>query len=110
MNMTINEKIKEIAILKATGFSGKDIKSIFLSQAGAIGLLGGFLGVVLGYLISLLINQVPFNVASLETLPIYFRVQDFVLAVVFGLLTTLIAGYLPSRKAAKVDPVSIIRG
>jgi lipoprotein-releasing system permease protein len=38
MNMTINEKIKEIAILKATGFSGKDIKSIFLSQAGAIGL------------------------------------------------------------------------
>jgi lipoprotein-releasing system permease protein len=110
MNMTINEKIKEIAILKATGFSGNDIKSIFLSQAGAIGLLGGFLGVVLGYLISLLINQVPFNVASLETLPIYFRVQDFVLAVVFGLLTTLIAGYLPSRKAAKVDPVSIIRG
>ncbi|HBH49630.1 MAG TPA: ABC transporter permease [Bacteroidales bacterium] len=110
MNMTINEKIKEIAILKATGFSGKDIKSIFLSQAGAIGLLGGFLGVVLGYLISLLINQVPFNVASLETLPIYFRVQDFVLAVVFGLLTTLIAGYLPSKKAARVDPVTIIRG
>jgi lipoprotein-releasing system permease protein len=110
MNMTINEKIKEIAILKATGFSGKDIKSIFLSQAGAIGLLGGFLGVVLGYLISLLINQVPFNVASLETLPIYFRVQDFVLAIVFGVLTTLIAGYLPSRKAAKVDPVTIIRG
>jgi lipoprotein-releasing system permease protein len=72
--------------------------------------LGGFLGVLLGYLISLLINQVPFDVASLETLPIYFRVQDFVLAIVFGVLTTLIAGYLPSRKAAKVDPVTIIRG
>jgi lipoprotein-releasing system permease protein len=49
-------------------------------------------------------------VASLETLPIYFRVQDFVLAVVFGVLTTLIAGYLPSKKASKVDPVIIIRG
>jgi lipoprotein-releasing system permease protein len=69
MNMTINEKIKEIAILKATGFSGKDIKSIFLSQAGAIGLLGGFLGVVLGYLISLLINQVPFKLLVWKPYP-----------------------------------------
>jgi lipoprotein-releasing system permease protein len=110
MNMTINEKIKEIAILKATGFSGKDIKSIFLAQAGAIGLFGGLLGVLLGYLISLLINQVPFTVAGLKTLPIYFRAQDFILAVIFGVLTTLIAGYLPSRKASKVDPVAIIRG
>lgn len=110
MTMTINEKIKEIAILKATGFSGNDIMTIFLTQAAAIGLLGAMVGVLLGYGMSLLINQVPFTIAGLKTLPIYFQAKDFILAVVFGVLTTLIAGYLPSRKAAKVDPVAIIRG
>ena len=110
MNMTINEKIKEIAILKATGFSGSDVKTIFLSQAAAIGIFGGLAGIIFGYGISLLVNQVPFTVAGLETLPIYFRAQDFILAVFFGVSTTLIAGYLPSRMASKVDPISIIRG
>lgn len=110
MTMTINEKIKEIAILKATGFSGNDIMTIFLTQAASIGLLGAMVGVLLGYGMSLLINQVPFTIAGLKTLPIYFQAKDFILAVVFGVLTTLIAGYLPSRKAAKVDPVAIIRG
>lgn len=110
MTMTINEKIKEIAILKATGFSGKDIMTIFLTQATVIGFLGAIVGVIMGYGMSLLINLVPFSIAGLETLPIFFQVQDFLLAVVFGILTTLIAGYLPSRKASKIDPVIIIRG
>ncbi len=110
MTMTINEKIREIAILKALGFSGKDIMTIFLTQATVIGLLGALVGVIMGYGISLLINQVPFAIAGLETLPISFQAQDFLLAVVFGILTTLIAGYLPSRQASKIDPVIIIRG
>jgi len=110
MNMTINEKIKEIAILKATGFSGHDIMAIFLTQATVIGLLGALVGVIMGYAMSLLINLVPFTIAGLETLPIFFRLEDFLLAAVFGILTTLIAGYLPSRKASKIDPVIIIRG
>jgi lipoprotein-releasing system permease protein len=110
MNMTINEKIREIAILKALGFSGKDIMAIFITQAGVIGFFGATVGAVMGYLISLLINLVPFTIAGLETLPIYFRAQDFILAIIFGILTTLIAGYLPSRKASKIDPVIIIRG
>ena len=108
--MKINEKIREIAILKALGFSGGDIMTIFLTQATVIGLIGAFVGVVMGYGVSLLINQIPFTIAGLETLPIFFRFQDFLLAVVFGILTTLIAGYLPSKKASKIDPVIIIRG
>ncbi|MEN6619266.1 MAG: FtsX-like permease family protein [Rikenellaceae bacterium] len=110
MTMTINEKIKEIAILKAIGFSGRDIKVIFLSQAATIGLIGSAVGVFLGYGISSLVNQVPFEIAGLTTLPIHYRYTDFVLAIVFGIVTTLIAGYLPARKASKIDPVIIIRG
>ncbi len=110
MNMTINEKIKEIAILKAQGFSGYDITIIFLSQAAIIGLIGSAVGVVFGYFISLLVNNIPFEIAGLSTLPIYYKTPDFVLAVIFGICTTLLAGFLPARKASKIDPVIIIRG
>jgi len=110
MNMTINEKIKEIAILKAMGFSGGDIKTIFLSQAVIIGIVGDILGVLLGYFISMSVNQVPFEIAGLKTLPIQFSVADFILAIAFGVITTLLAGYFPASKASKIDPVNIIRG
>lgn len=110
MNMTINEKIREIAILKAMGFSGGDILNIFLTQATVIGVFGGITGVLLGYGISSAVNQVPFKVAGLTTLPITYNPVDFASAIVFGIATTLVAGYLPARKASKIDPVIIIRG
>ncbi len=110
MNMTINEKIREIAILKAMGFSGKDVMRIFLSQAAIIGSIGAVTGVALGYAISSLIHQVPFHIAGLDTLPIAYRAKDFIAAIVFGISITLLAGYFPSRKASAIDPVVIIRG
>ena len=110
MNMTINEKIREIAILKAMGFSGGDILSIFLAQAAVIGIVGAITGVLLGLGISTTVNLVPFKIAGLTTLPISYIPSDFVSAIVFGIATTLFAGYLPARKASKIDPVVIIRG
>jgi lipoprotein-releasing system permease protein len=110
MNMTINEKIREIAILKAMGFSGHDIVSIFLTQAIAIGIVGGVVGMLIGYMVSAIVNHVPFKIAGLDTLPMSYRAIDYILAFMFGLLTTLVAGYLPARKASKIDPVVIIRG
>lgn len=110
MNMTINEKIREIAILKAMGFSGQDIVTIFLTQAIAIGIVGGIVGMLIGYIVSVTVNHVPFKIAGLDTLPMSYRAIDYILAFMFGLLTTLFAGYLPARKASKIDPVVIIRG
>lgn len=110
MNMTVNEKIKEIAILKAMGFEGSDIVQIFLVQSVIIGMIGGLAGMILGYGVSIAVNSVPFHVATLNTLPMVYDPQDYAAAFVFGLLTTFIAGYLPAKKASKVDPVEIIRG
>jgi lipoprotein-releasing system permease protein len=110
MNMMINEKIREIAILKAMGFAGKDIRKIFLTQGTVIGLIGGVIGMGLGWLVSVIVNHVPFNVAGLATLPMSYNPEDYVLAFGFGLITTFVASYLPSRKASKIDPVNIIRG
>lgn len=110
MNMTVNEKIKEIAILKAMGFNGKDVIEIFLTQSVAIGLIGGFVGLFLGNGIVQILDIVPFKIASHNTLPVVYNLKDYILAFVFGVVITLIAGYLPSRKASKVDPVEILRG
>lgn len=110
MNMTVNEKIKEIAILKAMGFNGIDIVEIFLTQSVIIGLIGGFVGLNLGYIISAIVDKIPFKIASFSTLPIDYNPKDYVLAFFFGLIVTIIAGYLPARNASKVDPVEILRG
>jgi lipoprotein-releasing system permease protein len=110
MNMTVNEKIKEIAILKAMGFNGKDVVEIFLTQSVVIGLIGGLIGLVLGNIIVRIVDQIPFKIATLTTLPVEYNTADYLLAFGFGIIITIIAGYLPARKASKLDPVEILRG
>ena len=112
LNMLIYEKMNDIAILKATGFSGKDIQSIFISQALIIGLIGGALGLILGYLVSLLISHTPFDTEALptvETYPVNFNPLYYIIGIVFALVSTFLAGFLPSLKAKHIDPVEIIR-
>ena len=113
LNMLIYEKMNDIAILKATGFSGKDVKRIFLSQALIIGIIGGLLGLLLGYGVSVLISHTPFETEALPTVktyPVSFDPMFYVIGIIFALISTFFAGYLPSRKAQNIDPVEIIRG
>ena len=110
MNMTVNEKIKEIAILKAMGFNGKDVIEIFITQSVIIGLAGGFTGLILGNIIVQIVDHTPFEVGILETLPMAYNASDYILAFVFGIIITFLAGYLPARNASKLDPVAILRG
>ena len=113
LNMMIYEKMNTIAILKATGFSGRDVQKIFLIIAMSIGFFGGSAGLVLGFGLSELIDQIPFKTASLpsiKTYPIYYNPVFYLIGAVFSLITTFLAGWFPSRKASKVDPVVIIRG
>ncbi|MBC3784528.1 ABC transporter permease [Spirosoma utsteinense] len=113
MNMTVINKIKDIAILKATGFDGKDIVAIFLLQALFIGFTGGLLGLVIGFGLSYLLSITPFDAGdflSIKTFPVIFAPKYYGMGLLFGIVTTVLAGYFPSRKAAQVDPVSILRG
>ncbi len=113
LNMMIYEKMDSIAILKATGFSGKDVKRIFLVIAISIGFFGGLLGLLFGFLLSFTIDQIPFNTAGLPTIttyPINYSLSFYVIGSSFSLITTYLAGFFPSRKASMVDPVVIIRG
>jgi len=113
MNMNIINKMKDIAILKATGFQGNDITGIFLLQSLMIGIAGGLLGLLIGFFFSYLLSITPFPAGSfirMETFPVNFKPVHYFFGVFFGFLTTLFAGYFPSRRASKIDPVEIIRG
>lgn len=113
LNMMIYEKMDSIAILKATGFSGRDVKYIFLYLSMIIGVFGGLIGLVTGFIFSTIIDQLPFKTAALpaiSTFPVNYNITYYFVGIIFALITTYIAGLLPARKAGKVDPVVIIRG
>jgi lipoprotein-releasing system permease protein len=113
LNMLIYEKMNDIAILKATGFSGNDVKYIFISQAIIIGLVGGILGLIIGYGVTVIIDHTPFDTQALPTLktfPVVYDPKYYIIGILFAMIATFFAGYLPSRRAEKMDPVDIIRG
>ena len=113
LNMFIYEKMNDIAILKATGFTGKDVRNLFISQALIIGVVGGLVGLVIGFGVSVLINNTPFETEALPTIktfPVNFNPLFYMVGIGFAIVSTFLAGYLPARKAMYVDPVEIIRG
>lgn len=113
LNMTIYNKMKDIAILKAMGFAGGDVKNIFMIQSLVIGFGGSVAGLIIGYGLSYLISKAPFDggdIVALDHFPVNFDPTYYLISVGFGVATTAIAGYMPSRKAAKIDPIEILRG
>ena len=113
LNMMIYEKLDTIAILKAIGFNSSDVKRIFISIALTIGILGGAIGLILGYVTCLGIDQVPFETEALptvKTFPVDYNPKYYSIGGIFSVITTYLAGYFPARKASGVDPVDIIRG
>ena len=113
LNMMIYEKLDAIAILKATGFSGGDVRRIFLLLSVIIGIVGGATGLLAGFGMQSLIDRIPFVTAALPTIttfPVDYSIKYYVIAVTFALATTWVAGWFPARKASQVDPVEIIRG
>jgi lipoprotein-releasing system permease protein len=113
LNMMIYEKMNDIAILKATGFTGNDVRNIFMSQALLIGLVGGGLGLLIGLGLSRLIDNLPFETEALPTIktfPVNHNPWYYLIGITFAMISTFIAGYLPSARARRIDPVTIIRG
>lgn len=113
LNMMIFEKMDSIAILKATGFSGKEVKFIFITIALIIGIVGGLFGLLFGFSLSVLIDNLPFNTSAIPTVttfPVNYSPKFYIIGTIFSILTTYFAGYFPAKKASKIDPVDIIRG
>lgn len=113
LNMMIYEKLDSIAILKATGFSGRDVRRIFVGLSMIIGVLGGAVGLLAGLGLAELISHIPFETPALPTIktyPVDFSMSRGLIGLAFALTTTYMAGFFPARKASRIDPVQIIRG
>lgn len=108
LNMTVNQKINDIAILKAMGFKGNDVVRIFVTQAMTIGVIGVIGGVLLALLLINILKHIYVG-GDIGYFPIEFDIFQFIKGISFGLIITFFAGYFPARKAARVDPVDIFR-
>jgi ABC-type antimicrobial peptide transport system permease subunit len=114
MIMAIYERTREIGTLKAIGASRGDIRSMFMIEAGLIGLLGGAVGTVGGWLLGLLLNRVIAWYIEREQLPIAatFFVTPWWLALAalaFAALVGVVAGLYPAARAARLDPLVALR-
>jgi lipoprotein-releasing system permease protein len=108
LNMTVSSKINDIAILKAMGFKGKDVVKIFVTQALTIGAMGVIAGILMAIILITLLKRVYLG-GDIGYFPVDYEVKKFIQGVVIGLVITFFAGYIPARKAAKIDPVDIFR-
>jgi lipoprotein-releasing system permease protein len=108
LNMTVSQKINDIAILKAMGFKGKDVIRIFVTQALTIGIMGVIGGMLMATLLITILRKVYVG-GDIGYFPVNYEPQKFLQGAVIGLIITFFAGYFPAKKAAQVDPVSIFR-
>ncbi len=111
--MAILERRREIGIMKAIGASDGDVKKLFFAEAGAMGILGGFVGVALGWTIGRVINAGTNIYLKRQSLPPdnFWSVPWWLVAsaVGFSLIVSLISGLYPAGRAAKLDPVQALR-
>ena len=113
ISTVVMEKYRDIAILKSMGFYAEDIKKIFLIQGFILGIFGSLIGIPLGMVFMHLLSLIRFKppgASQVINMPIDWGAQQFVIAVTFAMCASIFAGYFPSRKAGKVQPVDILRG
>ncbi|MCC7303394.1 MAG: ABC transporter permease [Bacteroidia bacterium] len=110
--MIIYEKLPDIAILKAIGYKDRDVMKIFLTESMIIGIVGGLLGLLLGFTLQKVIGSIEMDIKgfiSTKYLTFNSTPAFYAFAYLFGLIATAVAGYIPARKASKVDAIDIIR-
>ncbi len=107
--ISVQERTKEIGILRAIGASKKDVSGMFNAETMIVGFAAGLLGVVVTYILCIPINIIMHNVTGISNLSAEFPIGAAIILVVISVLLTLISGIIPSRSAAKKDPVVALR-
>jgi lipoprotein-releasing system permease protein len=107
------EKVRDIAILKSLGFTERDIQILFLMQGLAAGLMGALLGCLLGATMIEALAQVRFGTETPAGQDRFILDRDwrvYALASMFALISAGTASLIPARRAARLDPVQVVRG
>ena len=107
--ISVQERTKEIGILRAIGASKRDVSSMFNAETLIIGFASGLLGVLVTYLLCIPINLILFALTGLANLQAVLPINAAIILVLISMCLTLISGIIPSRSAAKKDPVVALR-
>ncbi len=107
--ISVQERTKEIGILRAIGASKKNVSSMFTAETVIIGFAAGLLGVVVTYILCIPINAIINHLTGIPNLDAILPLGAAIILVGISVLLTLIAGMIPSRSAAKKDPVVALR-
>jgi len=107
--ISVQERTKEIGILRAIGASKRNVSGMFNAETVIIGFTSGALGVLLTYGLCLVINVILYALTDIPNLRAYLPGSVALVLIGISMLLTLISGIIPSRSAAKKDPVVALR-
>lgn len=111
--MAVLERVNDIAILKSFGLSRNDITRIYVIQGLAIGLIGSSIGLLIGKILVEVLRRIPIQMEGLvkaDGLLMSEHRENYIAAFIGSLVVVMIAAVYPARRAAKYDPVEVIRG
>ena len=107
--ISVQERTKEIGILRAIGASKRNVSSMFNAETVMIGLTSGLVGIGITYLLCIPINKILFRLTNNASLKAVLPPRVALILVIISVTMTLISGIIPSRSAAKKDPVVALR-
>ena len=107
--ISVLERKKEIGILRAIGASKGNISQVFNAETFIIGLCAGVMGILISLLILIPGNALIHHLANTSDISAVLPVVPAVILIILSIVLTLIGGIIPSRKAAKSDPVAALR-
>lgn len=107
--ISVQERTKEIGILRAIGASKHNVSSMFNAETVIIGFASGLLGVIITYLLCIPINLILHHLTGIGNLSAFLPLPAAIVLIAISMILTLIAGIIPSRSAAKKDPVVALR-
>ncbi len=107
--ISVQERTKEIGILRAIGASKRDVSGLFNAETVIVGFTSGLLGVIITYLLCIPINIILNAITGIANLKAILPIGAAIILVLISVCLTLISGIIPSRSAAKKDPVSALR-
>ena len=108
LNILVNQKQKDIGILRSMGYDSSEIKSLFLIQGLTLGIGGGVIGLLVGLGMSLYLSTLKIS-GMTNNLIVNFSWQLYVTGMAMATLSAIISSYLPARAAGLLRPIDIIR-
>ena len=109
MTMTAREHVREIGIMKAIGADSTHILVIFLTEAFLMSIIGGVLGVVVGYVEAHFVKFLLLKMGLMMEIPIFFVSEVALLGILIAVFISLLSAFYPSWSAAKIRPLEALR-